>query len=340
MGALVSDPQTKHPNYPSLDTATPESVGRYLCSRNFVVPGEQILRIEPLSSAARNLLVRVVTSSRSFVIKQFRSWPSSDGRPTPTAEHRFRAESQFYRTARIADCAKAVLPEVLHQDAQAGCLILEDVGAVRPLAGREISAAIASQVSWFLVSLHHHSRSVPTCAHYRNEAVLGWQMTRLFAGSAEAGTGGWLARWRARSDAVRFALEDGLSAMERGGASLVHGDFSPENWVQNGHGPRVVDGEFSFFGPPEYDAGAMLAGLMLERSAPGTVHAAIEVFARGCFRYDLRLVAAFAGVHLCHRLESSGRAGASVVHRPAASALLHRLQRAMEDRTLDGIPTR
>lgn len=337
MGAPVFDLQTKNPNYPLLDTATPDSVGRYLSSRNFIGPDEPVLRIEPFGVRARNRIVRVITPARSFVLKQFCAWPAL-GRPPPSLDERFRAETQFYRSARIADCARSALPEVLHQDAQAACIILEDAGEALPLEGRAIVPSIAKQLGWFLVSLHHHSRSVPACAHYRNEQVVGWQMACLFAAPrnhADA-RGRWLARWRESSTIVRYALEDALAALERGGTSLVHGDYTPSNWVQNGHGPRVVDGEFSFFGPPEYDMGTYLAGLMLERQGHDTLTAAVEVATQGCFRYDFRLAAAFAGVHVCagfgRGAEGERRAG---LRGATATALLRRLRHAIERQSLE-----
>jgi len=346
MGAPVFDLQTKNPNYPSLDTATPETVGRYLSSRNFLSPDERVLRVVPLGTGARNRLARISTSARTFVIKQFRAWPE-EGRPAPSAEDRFRAETQFYRSARIADCARAVLPEVLHQDAQAGCILFEDAGEALPLAGRAITAEAAARLGWFLVSLHHHSRSVPACAHYRNEQVVGWQMARLFAAPRRAGAvvrdrGAWLARWRDSGVQVGYALEDALGALERGGTSLVHGDFTPTNWVQNGHGPRVIDGEFSFFGPPEYDVGSYLAGLWLGRQPADVLSAAIEVIAQSCFRYDLRLVATYAGVHVCDGLtRRTGGTDLDVGLRgPAAHGLLRRLHHTIETRTLDGLVPR
>lgn len=330
----VFDLQTKNPNYPALDTGSPEAIACYLASRNFLAPEERVLRVEPLGPTARNRILRVVTSERSIVMKQFRAWPALD-RPAPGPEERFRAETQFYRSARIADCARTALPAVLHQDAQAGCIVFEDAGAALPLSGRVIPPDVARQLGWFLIALHHHSRSVPACAHYRNEQVVGWQMSRLFSGSPMRGLGVWLARWRERSPEVRYAVEDALGALERGGTSLVHGDYTPANWVQNGHGPQVVDGEFSFFGPAEYDAGAYLAGLMTEAQPAATVSAAVEVVERGCFRYDARLVAAFAGVHLCDMLErgARGEAPARLRGSPALAAL-RRLQAAVERASL------
>lgn len=336
----VFDLQTKNPNYPALDTGTPEAIARYLASRNFIGSQESVVHTEPLGEHARNRIFRVVTCSRSFVVKQFRAWPALD-RPAPGPEERFRAETQFYRSARIADCARSALPEVLHQDAQAGCILIEDTGEARPLAGRPIAPEVARQLGWFLVSLHHHSRSVPACAHYRNEQVVGWQMARLFAHARTGGRESWLMRWRERSADVRFGLEDGLAALERGGTSLVHGDYSPANWVQNGHGPKVVDAEFSFFGPPEYDAGAYLAGLIVDAQPPQTLAAAVEVIERGCFRYDPRLVAVFAGVHVCDALQCAVRdGGPSRLRGATAAATLKRLQVAVEKRSVAAIVPR
>lgn len=331
----VFDHQTKNPNYPSLETGAPEVIARYLAGRNLISPDDGVVHVEPLGGAARNRIMRVVTRTGSFVVKQFRAWPAVD-RPAPGPEERFRAESQFYRSARIADCARSALPEVLHQDAQAGCIMLQDVGDAFPLSGRPIEPDVAAKLGWFLVSLHHHSRSVPACAHYRNEQVVGWQMSRLFSTAPRNGRGVWLARWRDRSAEVRFALEDALAALERGGTSLVHGDYTPANWVRNGHGPRVVDGEFSFFGPPEYDVGAYLAGLLVERQGPETLRAALDVVMRGCFRYDARLVAAFAAVHVCDALERDAhRHAVTALRGSAALAVLRRLQKAVELRDLE-----
>lgn len=329
----VFDHQTKNPNYPSLDTGAPEAVAQYLADRNLVHPEERVVDVAPIGIAARNTIVRVTTSARTFVVKQFRPWPALE-RPVPGPEERFRAETLFYRSARIADCARTALPEVLHQDAQAGCIILEDAGDALPLSGRPIAPEVAAKLGWFLVSLHHRSRSVPACAHYRNEQVVGWQMARLFSAIPAKGRGEWLARWRGCGDEVRFALEDALGALERGGTSLVHGDYAPANWVQNGHGPRIVDGEFSFFGPPEYDVGAYIAGLLLDRQPRETLHAAIQVISGGCFRYDVRLSAAFAGAHVCDGLDHAAERK-TPLRGSAAMAVLRRLHTVIRTGSFD-----
>lgn len=329
-------PELKNPNYPC-DTGRPQAVGEYLATRNFLDHGECIVGLTPASPSGRNAIWRVATSRRSFVVKQFRPWPAN-GSAAPGEEERFRAECQFYRTARVADNLGGALPSVLHQDCRTGCMILEDVGGGEP-ADRSITPADATALAWFLIALHHHSQSVPADARYQNREVVGWQMTHLFHQSRtpRSNSGRWLARFAASSEHARHALEDARGALEKIGTSLVHGDFTASNWVRAADGRlRVVDAEFSFFGPPEFDAGALLASLLHTGAGEDVLAAAVQVISRGCMRYHPRLTAAFTAVHLCQMLERPGTAS-TALRGSAALAVVRRVARAVELGSLGGL---
>lgn len=323
-------PELKNPNYPC-EIDRPEAVGDYLASRNFLERNECVHRLTAAASPGRNATWRVETNVRSFVLKQFRPWPAN-GRAAPAPEERFRAECQFYRSARIAESLGRALPAMLHQDCQAGCVILEDVGEPEGAALR-LSAGDAESLAWFLVALHHHSQSVPASAHYHSRDVVGWQMAHLFRrdrGGRRGAPGRWLGRFAEGSDNNRYALEDAMAVLDKEGTSLVHGHFASSNWVRSADGRlRVIDAEFSFFGPPEFDVGCFLASLLYTRQADDVVRAAVGVLTAGCVRYRARLVAAFAAVHLCDMLESP--AGTTeVVRGSRAVALLRRLARVVD----------
>ena len=328
-------PELKNPNYPC-DTDRPKAVGEYLSSRNFLERDERVRQLAPANATGRNATWRVETTNRSFVVKQFRPWPVN-GRVPPPPDDRFRAECQFYRTARIAEGLDRALPAMLHHDCRVGCMILEDVGAAGAV-DPALTVAEAEALAWFLVRLHHHSQSVPAGARYHNCGVVGWQMARLFEQRdprSRADHGRWLARFAALGEPARHALEDARAALGKEGASLVHGDFRATNWVRGVDGVlRVVDAEFSFFGPPEFDAGTFLASLLFGRAKPEVVRAALGVLASGCMRYQARLTCAFAAVQLCALLDEGGNA-APAPRGAAASALLRRLARAIETGSLD-----
>ena len=50
--------------------------------------------------------------------------------------------------------------------------------------------------------------------------------------------------------------------------ALLHGDFYPGSWLRHADGPKVIDPEFAFVGPPEFDVGVLQAHLVLTGHAP------------------------------------------------------------------------
>ena len=47
------------------------------------------------------------------------------------------------------------------------------------------------------------------------------------------------------------------------GTSLLHGDYYPGSWLKTKTGLRIIDPEFCFFGPKEYDLGVLRAHLKM-----------------------------------------------------------------------------
>jgi hypothetical protein len=214
-------------------------------------------------------------------------------------------------------------------------MLFLDAG-VRGTRSPELSAADAGELAWFLISLHHHSQSLPVRARYRSDDLVQWQADRLF--------GRFLRTVREDADcvfvtllrskpAVLRAMHEARDALLAEGSSLVHGDFLPWNWAGKSGSLKVVDAECSFFGCPEMDAGAFLAGLLLSRQSDAALNEALYVLTDGCVRYDVRLMAAFASAHMCALLtEDSPDKGLACGK--DALALLKRTIRAIEEGTV------
>ena len=47
------------------------------------------------------------------------------------------------------------------------------------------------------------------------------------------------------------------------GNSLIHGDFTPLNWLKFGKQVRIIDPEYAFFGRAEFDLGNLMAHFLL-----------------------------------------------------------------------------
>src|SRR5207237_1305710 len=79
------------------------------------------------------------------------------------------------------------------------------------------------------------------------------------------------------------------------GDCLLHGDFFPGSWLRSPEGIKVIDPEFCFFGPPEFDLGVMLAHLYL-------AHQDASILKAYSSAVDRELVVRFAGVEIMRRL--------------------------------------
>ena len=49
------------------------------------------------------------------------------------------------------------------------------------------------------------------------------------------------------------------------GHYLLHGDFYPGSWLKGENGLKIIDPEFCFYGPFEFDLGVMMAHLIMTR---------------------------------------------------------------------------
>ena len=65
-------------------------------------------------------------------------------------------------------------------------------------------------------------------------------------------------------------------------------------------GIRIIDPEFCFFGPPEFDAGCMMAHLHLANEPVQGIDAAVDHFCKSGL--NLKLMNQFAGVEIMRRL--------------------------------------
>ena len=98
-----------------------------------------------------------------------------------------------------------------------------------------------------------------------------------------------------------------LSGESEAGAvrRLLHGDYYPGSWLRSDAGFRVIDPEFCFAGPPEFDLGVLTAHRILCQPKP-----ARDFVSRTCSQYESRggpavahqLVEGFAGAEILRRL--------------------------------------
>jgi 5-methylthioribose kinase len=72
-----------------------------------------------------------------------------------------------------------------------------------------------------------------------------------------------------KTDTRLQAAVQALSAVYLGnGPCLLHGDYYPGSWLRTASGVKVIDPEFGFTGPPEFDVAVMMAHMRMAAQPP------------------------------------------------------------------------
>ena len=84
---------------------------------------------------------------------------------------------------------------------------------------------------------------------------------------------------------------------------LLHGDFFPGSWILSPGGDvYVIDPEFCFVGPAEFDLGVFAAHLRILQIPAGTIDTLLSRYAAASSSFDESLVRQFAAVEILRRL--------------------------------------
>ena len=237
----------------------------------------------------------------------------------PAPIERGAAEAAFYTATKKHAEVAARLPELLGCDAANHLLAFEDLGAALDLSAAYATPGIAERLPNFMPSLlswlsQLHSIAPP--AELTNMAMRQLNHTHIFDLPLQANNG--LELGELGGIASDFANDSALvSAAKKLGAiylgeqdyastpALLHGDFYPGSWLAdlNGTSPvvSIIDPEFTFVGPAEFDVGVCLAHLQFAGLSAQQASRCIASYS-GSNKFDMALAEGFAGIELIRRL--------------------------------------
>ena len=300
----------QHPTAYFLAADDLAALASYLRQRGWLASDECLQRAEKAGEGNMNYTLRIQTSARSFILKQARPWVEKY--PSIAAPwERALVEGRFYEAVQNQPTIAALMPKLIGVDADAHILALEDLGAARDFTTLYhgdvlIEAQLAELVRW-LVALH---QTVPDHqAAFANRAMRALNHQHIFELPLQANNGldldaitpGLMDEARAlQADDAYVERVRELGAMYlQDGAALLHGDYFPGSWLQTAAGVRVIDPEFCFFGPPEFDVGVLLAHLHLAQQPTELIAQVLQEYHASL---DDALTWKFAGVEIMRRL--------------------------------------
>ena len=278
--------------------------------------GESIESVARAGEGNMNLVLRVRTNQRSVILKQSRPWVEKYPDIAAPAERVF-AEIDFYN--RVASCedVRTRMPQMLGSDNRLRLLALEDVGEASDYSDlyakrRPEEMPLECAIEWLArlhaipvapgdralignISLrklnHAHVYAIPL---QRPSAI---DLDQVCDGMEELAES-------LRSDSRIRQLANRMSYIYLGsGPHLLHGDYYPGSWLRTEDGLRVIDPEFTFAGPAEFDLGVLVGHSVLIGGAEDQADRVCELYqSSGGARIDRSLVNGFADVEIIRRL--------------------------------------
>lgn len=233
---------------------------------------EEIVSIEKPGEGNMNVVLRVTTNKRSFILKQSRPFVQKYQQIQAPID-RIKVELQFYQAIQ-SSALSAHIPKVLGFNATDHLLLLEDLGQCEDLVFIYEKRAIdktALQKLTFIIDLIHRTKAPVDFPeniemrklNHQHIFVLpflednGFSLDDIQPGLQE------LSLPYKKDAELKKAIEKIGKRYLSEGDTLLHGDYYPGSWMTESNNLYVIDPEFGFVGFAEFDLGVMAAHLIM-----------------------------------------------------------------------------
>lgn len=310
-----------------LDSQQPEAIRQYLMRRGWICENEPVVSVEKPGEGNMNYTLRVRTGKldnreggRSLIVKQSRGYVEKYPSIAAPAG-RAMIEGQFYRKTQTVPALHACQPNLLDLDPDHNILVMEDLGAASDFTnlyqpGNVLSDDELTALIQYASTLHNQFRQPTPDPAFANAAMRALNHEHIFQYPFMVDNGFDLDTIQAGLQAAAMPYKQNetlkttitqlgtvyLGEAQRGtDPTLLHGDYYPGSWLRTASGIKVIDPEFCFSGPAEFDLGVMLAHLHLSEQPASVIVAAQTQYDRpGGF--DEQLLRQFTGIEIMRRL--------------------------------------
>lgn len=317
----------------TLDATQLPELQQYLQQRRWIAPAEEVLSARKPGEGNMNYTLRIRTNFRTFILKQARDYVEKYP-DIPAPSQRAVIEGQFYELIQTHESLRAMTPELSGMDEDNKVLMMEDLGESSDFSNlyagdQSLTQAEITALMGFLGALHrigpgdsrfdlsNRDMRALNAEHIFRYPFLednGFDLDQITPGLQAAAM-----PYKTDADLKRqvAALEAHYLA---DGQQLLHGDYYPGSWLRTLNGVKVIDPEFCFFGPAEFDLSVMLAHSYLTQQ-PEAVREAILGQYPNDLMVDQALCRKLTGVEILRRVIGLAQLPLSM-DLPAKQALL------------------
>ncbi|MEM9327648.1 MAG: phosphotransferase [Bacteroidota bacterium] len=261
---------------------SPEHLEAYLRQHRLIDDTNTIEGLEKPGEGNMNVVVRANGSKGSLIIKQSKSYVNKYPQIAAPIQ-RIDIERRFYDLVKVVDRLKDFLPGILGYVEEDHLLVLEDLGEANDYTylydpDQTISEKELAATAQFLYRLHGHAFDAATADSFpsnlemrklNHEHIFIYpflEQNGLDLDTITPGLKASAATYQANDELKQKALKLGDVYLDQG-KQLLHGDYFFGSWLKTKSGFKVIDPEFCFFGPAEYDLGVMMAHLDMARQS-------------------------------------------------------------------------
>lgn len=256
-----------------IDIHTDINVLKYfLLKIDFLKPEENVLSIETPGEGNMNVVLRVITNLRSFILKQSRPFVQKY-QDIPAPEDRIGVECQFYNAVTGLEMSVGI-PKILGYYPEEYVLILEDLGHCKDLStlygDPEIEISLLNKLVGALSSFHESAIPVDypenrelRVLNHQHMFVLPFTLDNGFSlDTVQEGLEALSLPYKNDARLKEVITRAGEKYLAEGDV-LLHGDYYPGSWITREGNVFVIDPEFSFKGFAAFDLGVMAAHFVI-----------------------------------------------------------------------------
>ncbi len=268
---------------------------------------ERILAVEKPGEGNMNVVLRISTNKRSFIIKQSR--PFVQKYPQITAPiKRIAVEYQFYNA--VANKAiDAHIPKILAYSAANHLLILDDLGDCKDMSylynERRLDETQLQQLIAIVSQIHKSkpleypkNRELRLLNHQHIFVLPFLEESDFSLNTVQQGLEELALNYRTDEILKKAISKVGELYLAEGNV-LLHGDYYPGSWMTKEDHIYVIDPEFSFMGFAEFDVGVLAAHSIMITMDVNCLQTIISKYPN---KLDELFVAQVAGIEIMRRI--------------------------------------
>jgi len=285
---------------------------KYLLSRGLLNHGDGVKKIEKPGPGNMNAVFRVIPyHARSFVVKQARPWVEKYPELDAPVE-RTSVENSYYHYVNRYQDLSGFSPKILGFDPQNSLLVMEDFGESTDYGfvyGKDLQ--FGQQDLNAACTYLNKLKDIPVPELYpANIALRRLNHQHIFKlpftdntfelDHVQSGLGK-LAKNCKQDHKLLERIDDLGKIYLSQGSFLLHGDFYPGSFLKTATGFKVIDPEFSFMGPEEWDIGVFMAHLFLSGTPVTMIESVLKQFEKS-HAFSQSIFSGYVGTEILRRL--------------------------------------